>query len=251
MSATGGVAELVVAVNTYMQTLSDGKPLCLSAASSQEGDKADSLLCKPVLYLCLQLAPLLSKLPISKEIITEFRRMKGCLVTCQAAAAQLDGYGLTETARTALEGELAAVARGRLESCCREAAHTALPRMKDRFQESFGRDEAGMPRTWGPRVSIPAAAAGARSAAARVLAQLAVLRIGSPQVPLFFYQRRSEEDLSVCHGAPRIDWVAVQPSPNKVKFVPSVPPGAIGCPPTWVWHGSPEYCDINAILPYI
>ncbi len=48
----------------------------------------------------------------------------------------------------------------------------------------FSKDEGGMPRSWGPRANIPAANQKARLAAAQLLAQLAVMRVDSPQVPL-------------------------------------------------------------------
>ena len=44
----------------------------------------------------------------------------------------------------------------------------------------FSRDEAGLPRAWGPAANVPAAARDARLAAARVLALLAVLRLDHP-----------------------------------------------------------------------
>jgi hypothetical protein len=49
-----------------------------------------------------------------------------------------------------------------------------------RFNEVFLRDEAGLPRAWSARANIPAVTASARAAAARLLAQLAVLRIDPP-----------------------------------------------------------------------
>lgn len=45
----------------------------------------------------------------------------------------------------------------------------------------FSRDDAGLPRHWGPRADIPGAAAEARAAAAGVLALLSVLRLDLPQ----------------------------------------------------------------------
>ena len=51
---------------------------------------------------------------------------------------------------------------------------------QERFTEVFSRDEAGLPRAWGPSANVPAAAREARLAAARVLALLAVLRLDHP-----------------------------------------------------------------------
>ena len=46
----------------------------------------------------------------------------------------------------------------------------------------FQEDEDGLPRTWGPKVSIPAITQRARQAAAQCLALLAVRRLGLDQV---------------------------------------------------------------------
>ena len=46
-----------------------------------------------------------------------------------------------------------------------------------RFTEVFNKDEHDMPRTWGTRANIPAAAQQARQAALLVLALLAVTRL--------------------------------------------------------------------------
>jgi len=51
---------------------------------------------------------------------------------------------------------------------------------QERFTDVFSRDEAGLPRAWGPAANVPAAAREARLAAARVLARLAVLRLDQP-----------------------------------------------------------------------
>ena len=58
-----------------------------------------------------------------------------------------------------------------------------------RFLEVFQEDEDGLPRTWGPKASIPAITQRARQAAAQCLALLAVRRLGldqvSPTAPVF------------------------------------------------------------------
>ena len=46
------------------------------------------------------------------------------------------------------------------------------------LRQVFSRDEAGLPRTWGASANIPAVNAAARLAAAQLLAQLALLRLG-------------------------------------------------------------------------
>jgi hypothetical protein len=59
-------------------------------------------------------------------------------------------------------------------------APTAVRMAQERFTDVFSRDEAGLPRAWGPAANVPAAAREARLAAARVLARLAVLRLDQP-----------------------------------------------------------------------
>eukprot|EP00887_Chlorella_sp_A99_P002604 scaffold6.g2604.t1 len=92
--------------------------------------------------------------------------------------AALAGYGLSAEELDKLHARLARGVRARLVSHAREAANTALSRVKDRFNEVFQRDEAGLPRTWQPGVDVPAVTAAARRAAAQLLAQLVVVRLG-------------------------------------------------------------------------
>ena len=48
--------------------------------------------------------------------------------------------------KEALSQRVADAARGRLLVHAKEAANTALPRIKDRFNDAFNRDDAGMPQ---------------------------------------------------------------------------------------------------------
>lgn len=89
----------------------------------------------------------------------------------------LRGLGLNAHQAERYAEQVAAAAQGRLLSHAREAANTALSRIKDRFNEVFQRDDAGMPRNWPPSADVPAVTAAARAAAARLLAQLAVVRM--------------------------------------------------------------------------
>ncbi len=59
----------------------------------------------------------------------------------------------------------------------------------------FSKDESGLPRTWGPRVDIPAVNQQARAAAAQLLAQLAVIRLDLHQA------RTPSHALSSCLGS--------------------------------------------------
>lgn len=51
-----------------------------------------------------------------------------------------------------------------------------------RFSEVFGKDEASLPRRWGPRDSITAVMHKAYHEVAVLLAQIAVIRLGKSQV---------------------------------------------------------------------
>lgn len=53
-----------------------------------------------------------------------------------------------------------------------------------RFSELFTEDESGIPRTWGPKVSIPAVTQKSRLGAAHVLALLACNRLHAEEVSL-------------------------------------------------------------------
>ena len=54
----------------------------------------------------------------------------------QAAEEALEGFGVVEQDMEGLQQRLGAFAGGRLEAAVREAANTALPRMKERFTEA-------------------------------------------------------------------------------------------------------------------
>ena len=63
--------------------------------------------------------------------------------------------------------------------------------MECRFSEVFGRDEAALPRRWGPRENITAVMHRAYHEVAVLLAQLAVIRLDKSQVgfPAKFHKR--------------------------------------------------------------
>ena len=54
--------------------------------------------------------------------------------------------------------------------------------MDSRFSEVFGRDEAALPRRWGPRENITAVMHRAYHEVATLLAQIAVIRLDKSQV---------------------------------------------------------------------
>lgn len=94
----------------------------------------------------------------------------------QRVVDAIEGYDVPPARVQAATASLQRTAQAKLETHVREAANTALSRLRDRFNERFARDERGVPRAWGPRVNIPQLAAAARAASGRLLAQLAVVR---------------------------------------------------------------------------
>lgn len=95
--------------------------------------------------------------------------------------SSLQGYGLEEALLAKLQQGLHDYAQSRVAGHVREAANTVLSRMKDRFQREFTRDEASLPRRWGPRDNITDIMHKAFRDASFLLAQLSLLRLGKPQ----------------------------------------------------------------------
>lgn len=104
-------------------------------------------------------------------------RCTAFLQASESVDAGLEGFEITADEADRLEEELEGAGRGQLLAHAREAANTALSRVKDRFSAEFNRGEGGMPRSWTPAVDIPAAAAAARRAAGLLLAQLCAARV--------------------------------------------------------------------------
>lgn len=96
------------------------------------------------------------------------------------ARQHLKGYDLGPEAWAVQEQTYAAYARDQVESLVREASHSALSRMRERFSQLFFRNDEGLPRSWTPRVNISAVAAEARRGASQILALLAFIRFDSP-----------------------------------------------------------------------
>lgn len=106
---------------------------------------------------------------------------KGVDRASQRVFEAVEGYNVPSSRLETATAALKATAHAKLEAHVREAANTALSRLRDRFNERFSRDEKGVPRAWGPRVNIPQLASAARAASGRLLAQLAVFRVpGKP-----------------------------------------------------------------------
>lgn len=75
------------------------------------------------------------------------------------------------------------------------------------FGEVFSRDEAGLPRSWGSRADVPGAAAEARTAAAQLLALLAVVRLDVPAPAV------AAVEASICSLA--MQHVSAEQAPNR------------------------------------
>ncbi|KAL4442065.1 hypothetical protein ABPG77_011326 [Micractinium sp. CCAP 211/92] len=103
---------------------------------------------------------------------------KATAKACGQLEREVEGYGLEEDELAEVEVKVGEAARQQLLAHAREAANTALSRVKDRFNEVFQRDEHGMPRTWQPSVDIAAVTASGRRAAALLLSQLCFVRSG-------------------------------------------------------------------------
>jgi len=123
--------------------------------------------------------PLLESLPVDLwprlEAVVDRESKSAATVLAKA----LQGYEIDAAQEGELRSRVRAAAKARLLANAKEAANTALPRLKDRFSESFQKDDQGMPRTWGPAVDIPAVATESRRTAALLLSQLCVVRLGN------------------------------------------------------------------------
>lgn len=146
---------------TRLEHVSEALAVAQKAAAKEVTAAAISLLEAPP----TDLWPRLSK------VVT-----KAAAKACVQLAAAVDGYGLSQEEQVEVEGKVGQAARQQMLVHAREAANTALSRVKDRFNEVFQRDEHGMPRTWQPSVDVTAVTASGRRAAAQLLSQLCFVR---------------------------------------------------------------------------
>jgi hypothetical protein len=115
--------------------------------------------------------------------------------------------------------------RSKILSIAKEAADTALPRLKDAFSEAFYRDSAGVPRAWSPSTDVTAIATDAKRTCATLLAQLCISRL--PKTPFLTNEddTESEEEAEAYRSAVS---VAVAGLARPVKdFGRSVHPNAL------------------------
>lgn len=98
----------------------------------------------------------------------------------RVARSHLQGFDLRKEEMAAQDKRFTSFAQEQVEGLVREASHTVLSRMKDRFNELFSRNDEGLPRSWNPRVNVSAVAAESRRGAAQVLALLAIIRFDMP-----------------------------------------------------------------------
>eukprot|EP00210_Caulerpa_lentillifera_P002250 g2162.t1 len=96
---------------------------------------------------------------------------------------QLRGYDLTGQEQETLGKALEQMSLKLMDFHAKEAAHTVLSRMKDKFSNSFSLDENRLPRTWTAKDNLSQISKTARLTAAEVLAQLSVSqpRVESPE----------------------------------------------------------------------
>eukprot|EP00897_Mesotaenium_endlicherianum_P003445 jgi/Mesen1/3128/ME000184S02189 len=89
----------------------------------------------------------------------------------------LRGFELEDAEMARMQASLAGAGRDAIERRTREEANQALMHMKDRFNTVFGRDQDSMPRRWTGSEDIRVITREARTAAVRLLAVLAAVRL--------------------------------------------------------------------------
>ncbi|KAI8105747.1 hypothetical protein M9434_000329 [Picochlorum sp. BPE23] len=125
--------------------------------------------------LCGMVAPLLENAP--RELWT---RMESIIDNvreeeCSSLVAKVAGYGVHDDEKAEMFAILDDSIRMNVKKLSKEAANTILPRMKDKFSESFHKDAEGMPRTWTPSLDISKIAKEAKQDAAHLLSQFTVI----------------------------------------------------------------------------
>ncbi|MCJ1422125.1 Cell wall protein rhd3 [Sticta canariensis] len=114
-----------------------------------------------------------------------------CMNQRSATPARAPPSGASSSICEASSAAIACIpAELRAGACKVPAPGLLLAHLLRRFSELFTEDEDGIPRTWGPKVSIPSVTQKARQAAAQVLALLAANRLDHTPVSaqLLLYQ---------------------------------------------------------------
>jgi len=121
------------------------------------------------------MAPLLENPPVDLwvrlETLVQHVRQDACI----HLGSQIEGYGASEEETSQLIDIIDNSLKLQLKRNAQEAANTILPRMKERFSETFHKDDNAMPRTWSPGLDVPQIAKESKRAAAVLLSQFAVI----------------------------------------------------------------------------
>ena len=124
---------------------------------------------------CVAVAPLLES--PSKDLWTKLDRVLE-RVRCECNSMldkKVYGYNMSDDDIAASHAIIDDTVSGCIQKLVKEAANTILPRMKDRFSESFHKDPDGMPRTWVPSLDISKIAKEAKNDAAYLLSQFVIV----------------------------------------------------------------------------
>ncbi len=124
---------------------------------------------------CLAVAPLLET--PSKDLWKKLDSVLECVRRdCNAVLdKKVSGYNIHDDDIAASHAIIDDTVSGCIQKLTKEAANTILPRMKDRFSESFHKDANGMPRTWVPSLDISKIAKEAKYDAAYLLSQFVLV----------------------------------------------------------------------------
>ncbi|KAL6774184.1 hypothetical protein ACKKBG_A24075 [Auxenochlorella protothecoides x Auxenochlorella symbiontica] len=158
-----------------------------------------------------------------------------------AAAARLenalDGYGVGASEGLALIGGVETAARARLLAAAREAANTALSRLRERFHDRFSRDEAGLPRAWTAKSDVAGAAAAGRAAAAALLALLAVARLPRAGALSPRAAAQAEAAEAVTRAVEALAVEGQRTAPGSSATAPGAPPSELDALTAAEWPG--------------
>lgn len=124
---------------------------------------------------CMSVAPLLEAPP--KDLWHKLEKVLESIREKQNSSLDkcISGYGISDDDIAASHAIIDDTVSGCIQKLVKEAANTILPRMKDRFSESFHKDSDGMPRTWIPSLDISKIAKDAKHDAAYLLSQFVVI----------------------------------------------------------------------------
>ena len=125
--------------------------------------------------LLVAVAPLLETHP--RDLWARLQRiMEQVREDCyRSLSNKITGYDVSDDETASLNAVIDDTVGLTIRKMAKEAANTILPRMKDKFSESFHKDSDGMPRNWSPSLDITKIAKEAKQNAAHLLSQFAVV----------------------------------------------------------------------------